>query len=1102
MLEEKLNVFIAYAHEDEAYCEQLQRHLSPLIRNDFINVWYDRIVGAGKEWRKEIKMHLDESRLILLLISPDFINSAFCYDFEMKRAMERHASGSARVVPVIVRPCLWMSAPFGKLQPLPRNVEPVTSPKWSAPDYAYVEIAKGIQEIVEELMKGSAIEVAGPEKEPDVLEDTPKDNIGIRTSEKVITRRSPAETLSPLSPQAKSADVSPQPIDPDPETLQGQPSQHKNEREGEKIQSEMLFRPSLVIFVDEAGKGIYERLKRICRSVSLEVALWQGIGLIQVTDPKSNSAEEILLSQDASKNKGALENLVEIVLHRIQSDKTIKNITSAGYSVPNPHTRIYIVGDIASPHIAKALRGVREQLRKDKIDTSVCYILSATKGLSDISLDKTFIVSSDQTRDWAQREVPDFCYLYENIRVGPGPYYTFVREEETDYASAEALFALIATGIAEISPLKEETEIKQPIPYYENIGTLSTSLILFPRESIRRYCGARLSADLVRKQHQDCIKSAVSGQARRELQLKARTTAKDIETWLRDTTPRLGAEDHLGPSLLILQQKKSQPLEPILDQRMELHSRLADLTRELFDCFSIKLVTHEYQRYKSTRTWPDIAYGRGMKAENSFNAWMIAAKSAWAAATDRIGDEVKQVVDDLLSTKDNGFEGARIYLNELDDQLYNLQDEVAQWRAEHYAAHTESRRLFSLLAEGQWKAAIDEQTMSSAKPSAETLVKDDQGTPADVTDHLTTGGAGESGKVFNQIKELFQTILEPPYLPPLEAEIERNLRARIIWKQKRIPLSAKPFVIGLLVWLAITLSIYLLRLPLALLVAISASVGIGFGIGAFLFRYQRLRGSVEAQNDLLTFYRDYYAYKCEAHEDIQRLGLVRYLRARVSRTRSRIDNMPTFLMSIYDQFMSESKYILDDLFDDPVGACDIFIAGGEQLQKDRQYTLDNIVSQLTRSRIHRPTQVWHSSLDHIMEELIRTFRSSQGNLLLMPEDTLEQYIYDFATNVIDDYLTDSLTEIRPAMGQSGVWDEAFDHIRRPFYRLQRDEYEHRLLFVCGHDYNISRGGASIPKEALIIHIKNPEWVLVASFFKGASRTSLNRETLFPYRSDS
>jgi hypothetical protein len=56
----------------------------------------------GAEFGNAIDENLDSSDIILLLISPDFMASEYCYEKEMKRALARHAKGEARVIPVPV----------------------------------------------------------------------------------------------------------------------------------------------------------------------------------------------------------------------------------------------------------------------------------------------------------------------------------------------------------------------------------------------------------------------------------------------------------------------------------------------------------------------------------------------------------------------------------------------------------------------------------------------------------------------------------------------------------------------------------------------------------------------------------------------------------------------------------------------------------------------------------------------------------------------------------------------------------------------------------------------------------------------------------------
>jgi tetratricopeptide (TPR) repeat protein len=144
-----IEVFFSYSHKDEELRDQLSNHLSTLKRKQFITAWHDRRIGAGKEWANEIDERLDQADIILLLISSDFLASDYCYDVEVKRAMERHEAGEARVIPIILRPVDWKGTPFGKLQALPRDARPVT--EWPNRDQAFLDVAQGIRAAAEEL---------------------------------------------------------------------------------------------------------------------------------------------------------------------------------------------------------------------------------------------------------------------------------------------------------------------------------------------------------------------------------------------------------------------------------------------------------------------------------------------------------------------------------------------------------------------------------------------------------------------------------------------------------------------------------------------------------------------------------------------------------------------------------------------------------------------------------------------------------------------------------------------------------------------------------------------------------------------------------------
>jgi hypothetical protein len=136
-------LFFSYSHVDENLRDQLEIHLAGLRRQGLIDSWHDRRITAGEDFGEAIDQHIDTADVILLLVSPDFIASDYCYEREMKRALERHQSGDARVIPVILRPCDWHDLPFGKLLATPKDGRPIT--KWANVDEAFQDVVTAIK---------------------------------------------------------------------------------------------------------------------------------------------------------------------------------------------------------------------------------------------------------------------------------------------------------------------------------------------------------------------------------------------------------------------------------------------------------------------------------------------------------------------------------------------------------------------------------------------------------------------------------------------------------------------------------------------------------------------------------------------------------------------------------------------------------------------------------------------------------------------------------------------------------------------------------------------------------------------------------------------
>lgn len=135
-------IFFSYAHEDEDLMDEVRRQLIIFERTGKIIKWHDRLIPIGAEWKEEIDDRINRADVILLFISPSFIESKYCYDIEVKEAIRRHELREAIVIPIILRPCAWQEAPFGKLQALPKDGKPIT--QWEDVDQVCLEVAESI----------------------------------------------------------------------------------------------------------------------------------------------------------------------------------------------------------------------------------------------------------------------------------------------------------------------------------------------------------------------------------------------------------------------------------------------------------------------------------------------------------------------------------------------------------------------------------------------------------------------------------------------------------------------------------------------------------------------------------------------------------------------------------------------------------------------------------------------------------------------------------------------------------------------------------------------------------------------------------------------
>ena len=141
-------LFISYSHFDESHRVALEDHLTMLKRQDIISVWHDRKIIPGDEWKDCIDNNIESADIILFLISTKFLASSYCFDVEVKKAMERHAKGTAKIISIILKPCDWHACEFSKFQVVPKDALPIT--QWSDSDNAWLDVINGLKKTINE----------------------------------------------------------------------------------------------------------------------------------------------------------------------------------------------------------------------------------------------------------------------------------------------------------------------------------------------------------------------------------------------------------------------------------------------------------------------------------------------------------------------------------------------------------------------------------------------------------------------------------------------------------------------------------------------------------------------------------------------------------------------------------------------------------------------------------------------------------------------------------------------------------------------------------------------------------------------------------------
>ncbi len=195
-----IKLFISYAHEDEGYKNELEKHLITYKRNGTIESWDDREILPGKEWEEEIRHQIENSQLILFLISPDFISSEYINDVELKKAFDRYRKREVMMIPIIIRPADFSSLEISKFQALPKDGRPIST--WEDKDEAWLDVVKQLKKVFKSLNDDNLkLKKSAPANPPNQMDENEVQN----TKQEVIDKITNGQTEDAIKILLKSS---------------------------------------------------------------------------------------------------------------------------------------------------------------------------------------------------------------------------------------------------------------------------------------------------------------------------------------------------------------------------------------------------------------------------------------------------------------------------------------------------------------------------------------------------------------------------------------------------------------------------------------------------------------------------------------------------------------------------------------------------------------------------------------------------------------------------------------------------------------------------------------------------------------------------------
>lgn len=138
-------VFICYSRKDNTWKKDLLKQMKPLHNQHDIKPWHDGNIQPGTLWREEISKVLAQTRVALILVSVDFLDSDFIAEQELPHLLQDAQDGHLTILWVLLRSCVWEETALAQYQSVFPDHRPLAALGTHEREAALAHIARTVK---------------------------------------------------------------------------------------------------------------------------------------------------------------------------------------------------------------------------------------------------------------------------------------------------------------------------------------------------------------------------------------------------------------------------------------------------------------------------------------------------------------------------------------------------------------------------------------------------------------------------------------------------------------------------------------------------------------------------------------------------------------------------------------------------------------------------------------------------------------------------------------------------------------------------------------------------------------------------------------------